>query len=265
MKKILTLMFVAALLASCTSTKNVTYFQDLQEGDTQVVTTLVKKIKMQPGDKISIVINSKTPEFVTRYNLITPTTGFNTNHSSTSGGNGVSAYTIDSYGCIDFPEIGKICIEGKTREEVAELIKNELITRKLINDPIVTIEYVNQQVSMLGEVNRPGKINIDKDYLTIIDAISLAGDLKIEGRRTDVTVLRQEGDTQKVYEIDLTSAQDIYSSPAYYLQQNDIVYVKPNAKRAGQANINSNTMRSTSFWMSLASFIMSFVTFIDNR
>ena len=93
----------------------------------------------------------------------------------------------------------------------------------------------------------------------------MAGDLTIEGTRTDVTVLRQEGDTQKIYEIDLTSGEAIYSSPAYYLQQNDIVYVKPNTKRAGQADINSNTLRSTSFWMSLASFVMALVTFIDNR
>ncbi|MBR3611925.1 MAG: polysaccharide biosynthesis/export family protein [Bacteroidaceae bacterium] len=264
MKKILSLLFIAALLAGCSSTKKVTYFQDLQNGETQAITTLAKKIKMQPGDKISIVVNSQTPEFVARYNLIAPTMRL----GSTTIGNGnneMSAYTIDSYGCIDFPEMGKIPVEGKTREEVADYIKNELITRKLVLDPTVTVEYVNQQISMLGEVNKPGKININKDYITILDAIAMAGDLKIEGKRADVTVLRQEGDKQKLYEIDLTSADAIYSSPAYYLQQNDIVYVKPNNKRAGQADINSNTMRSTSFWMSLASFVMALITFIDNR
>lgn len=161
--------------------------------------------------------------------------------------------------------MGKIPVEGKTREEVIEYIKEQLISRKLVLDPTVTVEYINQQVSVLGEVNRPGKVNIDRDYLTIIDAITIAGDLKIEGKRADVTVLRQEGDKQKLYEIDLTSADNIYSSPAYYLQQNDIVYVKPNNKRAGQADINSNTLRSTSFWMSLASFVMALITFIDNR
>lgn len=264
MKKILSLLLVAALFASCISTKKVTYFQDLQNGDTKTVTTLVKKIKMQPGDKLSIVVNSKTPEFVTRYNLITPSRTLGSETSGNNGG-GVSAYTIDSYGCIDFPELGKIPVEGKTREEVASCIKDELIAKKLVNDPIVTVEYINQQISVLGEVNRPGKINIDKDYITILDAIAMAGDLKIEGTRNNVTVLRQEGDTQKVYEIDLTSSDGIYNSPAYYLQQNDIVYVKPNTKRAGQADINSNTLRSTSFWMSLASFVMALITFIDNR
>lgn len=264
MKKILSLLFVAALLASCASTKKVTYFQDLQNGDTKTITAPVKKIKMQAGDKISIVVNSKTPEFVTRYNLIAPNRTFGSEGTGGSG-SAVSAYTIDSYGCIDFPEMGKIPVEGKTREEIAAYIKEQLIERKLVLDPNVTVEYVNQQFSVLGEVNRPGKLKIDKDYITILDAIAMAGDLKIEGTRTDVTVLRQEGDTQKIYEIDLTSGEAIYSSPAYYLQQNDIVYVKPNTKRAGQADINSNTLRSTSFWMSLASFVMALITFIDNR
>lgn len=264
MKKILSLLFVAALLASCASTKKVTYFQDLQDGDTKTITAPVKKIRMQAGDKISIVVNSKTPEFVTRYNLIAPNRTFGSEGSGSNGG-AVSAYTIDSYGCIDFPEMGKVPVEGKTREEIATYIKEQLIERKLVLDPNVTVEYVNQQFSVLGEVNRPGRLSIDKDYITILDAIAMAGDLKIEGTRTDVTVLRQEGDTQKIYEIDLTSGEAIYSSPAYYLQQNDIVYVKPNTKRAGQADINSNTLRSTSFWMSLASFVMALITFIDNR
>lgn len=267
MKKTLTLLFFIALLASCTTTKKVTYFQDLGNGDTKTITTLPNKIKMMPGDKLSIIVNSKDPELVALFNLTIPsrTFGSTNNTAGTNNTNGIAAYTIDSYGNIDFPVIGKINIEGKTREEVAGLIKNELITRKLVLDPIVTVEYVNQEITILGEVSRPGKVGINKDYITIIDAIAEAGDMKIEGLRNNVTVLRQEGDTQKVYEMDFTSAESIYSSPAFYLQQNDIVYVKPNSKRAGQADINSNTMRSTSFWMSLASFIMSFVTFIDNR
>ena len=264
MKKTLTLLLIAVLAASCTTTKKVTYFQDLQHGDSKTITSVVNKIKMTPGDKISIVVNSKDTELVTLFNLITPNRQFGSSGSGSSGGN-TAVYTVDSYGEIDFPVLGKINIEGKTREEVAAYVKNELISRKLVLDPIVTVEYVNQEITILGEVNKPGKINVKKDQMTIIDAIAEAGDLKIEGLRNNVTVLRQEGDTQKVYEINLTAAESIYSSPAYYLQQNDIVYVKPNKKRAGQADINSNTMRSTSFWMSLASFIMSFVTFVDNR
>lgn len=263
MKKLFSLLFIATILASC-ATKKITYFQDVQGGDTKTVTTLANKIKMQPGDKISIIVNSKTPELAILYNLVTPTR-FIGQESTSNNNNGVASYTIDSYGNIEFPVMGSINIEGKTREEVAKYIKDELISRQLLLDPIVTVEYVNQHISVLGEVNKPGQYNIEKDYITIIDALTMAGDLKIEGLRENITVLRQDGDQQKIYEIDLTSAESIYASPAYYLQQNDIVYVKPNRKRIGQSDINSNTLRSTSFWMSLASFVMALVTFIDNR
>lgn len=260
------MLFVATLLASCSTTKKITYFQDMQHGDTKSVTTLESKIKMKPGDKLAIVVNSKDPELTMLFNITIPNRQFGSEGTgSTGNNNGVATYIVDSYGNIDFPVIGEISIEGKTREEVADLIKKELIDRGLVLDPHVTVEYANQQITVLGEVNQPGKKSINRDAITIIDAIAMAGDLKIEGVRNNVTVIRQENGNQKVYEIDLTSAEDIYSSPAYYLQQNDIVYVKPNNKRAGQADINSNTLRSTSFWMSLASFVMALVTFIDNR
>ena len=267
MKKLLSLLFVAVIATACSTSKDVLYFQDAKGGDTKNVTTLVNKIKMKPGDKITIIVNSKDPELTALYNLVatTRTLGNNSNMGG-SGSNGISApYTIDSYGNIDFPVIGKMNIEGKTREEVAEYIKNELITRKQVLDPVVIVEYVNQNFTVLGDVNHPGKVNIDRDQLTIIDAIALAGDLKVTGKRNDVTVLRQEGDSQKIYEIDLRDTESINSSPAYYIQQNDIVYVKPNSKSAGGSSINSNTLRSTSFWMSLASFVMALTTFIENR
>ena len=264
MKKLLQLLFVAVIATACSTSKDVLYFQDAKGGDTKNVTTLVNKIKMKPGDKITIVVNSKDPELTMLYNLMSSSRTLS-NSSSTSSNGYSMPYTIDSYGNIDFPVIGKMNIEGKTREEVAEYIKNELITRKQVLDPVVIVEYVNQNFTVLGDVNRPGKVNIDRDQMTIIDAIALAGDLKVTGKRNDVTVLRQEGDTQKIYEIDLRDTESINSSPAYYIQQNDIVYVKPNSKSAGGSSINSNTLRSTSFWMSLASFVMALTTFIENR
>ena len=264
MKKLLSLLFVAVIATACSTSKDVLYFQDVKGGDTKNVTTLVNKIKMKPGDKITIIVNSKDPELTALYNLMSSSRTLN-NSSSTSSNGYSMPYTIDSYGNIDFPVIGKMNIEGKTREEVAEYIKNELITRKQVLDPVVIVEYVNQNFTVLGDVNRPGKVNIDRDQMTIIDAIALAGDLKVTGKRNDVTVLRQEGDSQKIYEIDLRDTESINSSPAYYIQQNDIVYVKPNSKSAGGSSINSNTLRSTSFWMSLASFVMALTTFIENR
>ena len=149
-----------------------------------------------------------------------------------------------------------------TRDQVAKHIKRTLVEKGLILDPVVIVDYSNLQVSVLGEVNRPGKQNIDKDSYTILDAISMAGDLTIQGERDNIMVLRYQDGVQKTYLLNINDAAQLHKSDAYYLKQNDIVYVEPNSVKAGQASINGNTVRSTSFWMSLASFIMSFVTFI---
>ena len=135
---------------------------------------------------------------------------------------------MDSKGDIDFPVLGKLHVQDMTREEVAVYIKKELQSHDLIKDPVVTVEFMNLSVNVMGEVNRPGRYNIDKDHLTILDALSQAGDLTIYGKREKVLVLRNENGKQRVYGINLCSADHLYSSPVYYLQQNDVVYVEPN-------------------------------------
>ena len=141
------------------------------------------------------------------------------------------------------------------REEIASYIKNELISKNLIKDPVVTVEFMNLAISVLGEVGKPGRYNIDRDKITLLDAISMAGDLTIYGKRDNVYVMRNEGGKQTSYRVNLLSAQDVYSSPAYYLQQNDVIYVEPNSVRARQSTVNGNNVRSTSFWISLASLL----------
>ena len=150
------------------------------------------------------------------------------------------------------------------REEIAECIKKELIKENLVKDPVVTVEFANLCISVLGEVNNPGRFSIDRDRLTILDALSMAGDLTIYGNRSKVMVLRQEGDVQRVYGLNLMSGEHIYTSPAYYLQQNDVVYVEPNAVKARQSTVNGNNVRSTSFWISLASLLTSIGILIFN-
>ena len=180
-----------------------------------------------------------------------------------SGSNrGVSGYTVDSKGNIDFPVLGEIHIAGMTREEVAAYIKKELQSHDLIKDPVVTVEYMNLSVAVMGEVNNPGRFSIDKDNLTILDALSQAGDLTIYGKREKVLVLRQEEGKQRVYGVNLCSAEHLYTSSAYYLQQNDVVYVEPNATKARQSTVNGNNVRSTSFWISLASLLTSIAVLI---
>lgn len=134
----------------------------------------------------------------------------------------------------------------------------------MVKDPVVTVEFMNLAVSVLGEVNNPGRYNIDKDNITILDALSQAGDLTVYGKREKVLILRNEDGKQRVYGVNLCSGDHIYSSPAYYLQQNDVVYVEPNDTKARQSTVNGNNVRSTSFWISLASLLTSIAILIVN-
>ena len=255
-------------LSSCNSSKQVVYFQDLKPGETEIKLPEVKAITIRPEDKISIIVNSRDPQLTDLFNL--PVMSRQLGQSLRSGGvstgnsQGVSAYTVNSEGEIDFPVLGKIYVAGMKREEIAGYIKEELIRQNLVKDPVVTVEFANLSVSVLGEVNSPGRFSIDRDRLTLLDALSMAGDLTIYGNRSKVMVLRQEGDVQRVYGVDLTSGEHIYTSPAYYLQQNDVVYVEPNEVKARQSTVNGNNVRSTSFWISLASLLTSIAILIFN-
>ena len=189
------------------------------------------------------------------FNLLEASRKVGSNSNSSQGE--VLGYTVNSNGCIDFPVLGEIKVEGLTREEIAKCIKDKLITKNLVKDPIVTVDFMNLSVSVLGEVKTPGKYYLDKDCMTLLDVISLAGDLTIYGKRDNIKVLRNENGEQKVYVVNLCSNNDVMSSPAYYLQQNDIVYVEPNKVKAGQSTVNDNNLRSISFWMSIGSFLMT--------
>lgn len=256
------------LFSSCGTSKDVIYFQDLKPGETEITLPDVESITVQPEDKISIIVNSRDPQLTDLFNLpvVSRQLGqsLRTNGASAGNNQGISGYTVNANGDIDFPVIGKIHVAGMKRDEIAQFIKDKLISGNLVKDPVVTVEFMNLCVSVLGEVNNPGRFSIDRDHLTILDALSMAGDLTIYGNRYKVLVLRQEGNTQRIYGIDLTSGEHVYSSPAYYLQQNDVVYVEPNSVKARQSTVNGNNVRSTSFWISLASLLTSIGILIFN-
>ena len=255
-----------ALLSSCRTPEKVVYFQDLKPGESEVRITDPVDIRIRPEDKISIIVNSRDPQLTNLFNLpyISKQLGATTQSGASGSNQGVSGYTVDMNGDIDFPVLGKIHVAGLKREEIAAHIKNELITKNLVKDPVVTVEFMNLCISVLGEVNDPGRVSIDRDRVTVLDALSMAGDLTIYGNREKVLVLRQEDGVQRVYGVNLTSAEHVYTSPAYYLQQNDVVYVEPNNVKARQSTVNGNNVRSTSFWISLASLLTSIGILIFN-
>ena len=244
------------LLWSCAAPKTISYFQDLNPGESELTITDPVEIKIQPKDKLSILVNSQDPRLTNLFNLpiLSSQIGTDNNYNQNRG---LSGYTVNKNGSIDFPVLGEIKVQGMTREDVAAYIKKELILQDLIKDPVVTVEFMNLCISVMGEVNHPGRYNIDRDHLTVLDALSMAGDLTIFGNREKVLILRQESGKQRVYGVDLNSAQHMYSSPVYYLQQGYVVYVEPNDTRKRQSTVNGNNIRSTSFWISIASLLTS--------
>ena len=259
MKNILLIIAVIIVAVTSCTTPNVTYFNDMKNSQNEAIKHVLD-IRLRPDDKLTIVVKSQDQRLSELFNLAI--------YSQRVGSTGsysqyMSSYTIDSQGNIDFPVLGKLHLAGMKREEVAELIKDELINRKQINDPHVTVEYTNLSVDVMGEVNKPGRYSFDRDHITLLDALSMAGDLTIFGQRDSVKVIRTNGYTdQTTYVVNLLRADDLYASPAFYLQQSDVVYVAPNDYRARQSTINANNVRSTSFWISIASLAASVTSVI---
>jgi polysaccharide export outer membrane protein len=218
-------------------------------------------ILVQPKDMISIVVTSRNPELAAMFNLATVSYQAGSESSATGGYNRIMGYSVDSDGDINFPIVGKVKVAGMTRWEVAETIKNELVSRNLLKDPVVTVEFLNFKISVLGEVNNPGAYTIQGDRINLLEALSLAGDLTIYGKRDNVSVIREQNGKRYVYKVDLRDA-NLFKSDAYYLQQNDVIYVEPNKVRAGQSTINENSFRSVSFWASISATLLTIVNLI---
>lgn len=255
----LILLSLAAVLAAACSAPKIAYLEDIGDGQTVQIAN-VKNIRILPEDKISILVNSRDPLLSNLFNLPFITRQFGSIDKGSAYSQGVSGYTVDSEGNINFPVLGQVHVAGLTRQEIAAKIKGELEGQNLVKDPVVTVEFLNLTVSVLGEVQRPGRFSIDKDRVTILDAIGMAGDLTIQGRRENVLVQRETGGKTTLYRVDLTKGSELYASPVFYLQQNDVVYVEPNAMKARQATVNGNNVRSTAFWFSLVSVLTSIAT-----
>ncbi len=251
-------------VASCATPRDIAYFQDIN-GETSIKADKAEPIRLKPMDQISIIVNSRDPQVTAMFNLPYYSNRIGQTQSMsdamTSGGasssQGMSGYTVDSQGYIDFPVLGLIQVGGLTREEVTEKIKEELLDSRQIKDPVVTVEFMNLGFAVLGEVTRPGRYKIDRDRFTVLDALALAGDLTINGRRSDVMLIRHDGNKDHAYYLNLLDSKELYASPAFYVEQGDVIYVTPNDKRMRESTVNGNNVRSASFWFSLASLLTS--------
>lgn len=241
------------LFSSCKTGEKVLYLQDVSEGQT-LTTQVSQSLKLLAGDKVSIIVtSSSTPAIAMQFNL--PITTIQAGAATSATSNQITLYTIDENGCVDMPNLGRIKISGLSRGEAASKIQSMLRAEQL-RDAVVTINAYDQYVTVLGEVTRPGRVNIVRDRLNLLDALGQAGDLTIQGRRDNVKVIREENGESKAYFVDLRS-KNLFNSPVYSLQQNDIIYVSPNNVRVGQSTNNDNSVRSISTWLSVSSVLIS--------
>lgn len=250
-------ILTALLVTSCASQKRAWYLQDAQPFTPEQIAEN-GQIRIKPLDRLTIVVNSKDPELAVPFNSsssLSSLTGA-TNYGSATN-QSLQIRTVDENGQLEMPVIGKIECKGKTRSELAQAIADKIVEGGYINDPTVNVQFADMKISVIGEVARPGHYDVTRDKLSIFDALAMAGDLTIYGQRENVALIREENGMRTVHYFDLKNP-DILTSPYFYLQQDDVVYVTPNKYKAQAGEINQNR----SFYISLVSVAVSVATLL---
>lgn len=233
LKQLLIIISILYTLSSCTTSKEIVYFQDqkIRVGEPLKRT----EFRYKPNDVLTIDVSALDDAVVKPFNLA-PVSYSGSNISAQSNLT-KQTYYVDGDGYIEFPVLGRIQIGGLTRQEAVTMLKEKITP--YVKDPIVTIRVTNFTVTVLGEVNNPGAFIIEDERVTLTEALGLAGDLTIYGKRENVFLIRDENNKKTYTSIDLTSINSI-NSPIYTLQQNDVLYVEPNKAKVRSATYNQN-------------------------
>ena len=248
---------VMLLLGACNAQRNVLLLQDVENG-AEISLPENYMIRIKPLDQLTVVVNSRNPELAKPFNSSSSYNALTgTNIASATGENSLQVLTVDEQGYLTMPILGEIECAGMTRQELAQDIERRIIEGGYLSDPQANVRFAELTISIIGEVNRPGRYDIKKDQISILEALALAGDMTIYGNRSEVAVVRERDGKSIVTKLDLRSG-DIFASPCYYLEQNDVVIVSPNKYKAATSEINQNR----TFWISIASTTISLATLI---
>ncbi|TDQ24077.1 polysaccharide biosynthesis/export family protein [Tenacibaculum caenipelagi] len=245
------LAIIILTITSCASKKDIVYFQNDEVNQSK--TNTAYKTIFKADDLLQITISALDLEAVKPFNL--PAVTFSATTDRAVGTPQQQSYLIDSNGFIDFPVLGQIKLAGLSRTEAIDLLKSKL-SPDYIKNPTINIKITNFSVTVLGDVKNPGRFTIPNERISVLEAIGLAGDLNMSGIRI-IEVKREENNQIKSYKLDLRSNK-IFNSPAYYLQQNDVVYVEPNKATSQDAAYNKNT----GLFISLGSVIISLISIL---
>ncbi|HMC02408.1 MAG TPA: polysaccharide biosynthesis/export family protein [Flavobacteriaceae bacterium] len=240
---------IVIAISSCGSSKEVVYFQDELIGKNEQI-PIDSELIYKPNDLLTIVVSGLDPEAVKPFNL--PVIANNNSLIKAQGELKMQTYLVDLKGFIEFPVLGEIKLGGLTRSQATQLLKTKLTD--YIKDPIVNIRLANFTVTVLGEVNNPGTFTIEDERISLIEAIGLAGDLTIYGKRENVFLIREDNGIKRFTKFDLTSIK-VVNSPSYYLTQNDVIYVEPNKAKVRSSSYNQNNVIIISAVATLATIV----------
>ena len=252
-------VYISIFLQACHPEKRLSslvYFN--QQGDS----TLAKMVQnaeplIQPGDRLSIIVNALDPASAAPYNLGSAsalTSGSTPSLGTPASGSGNGGYVVEADGRIHFPQLGKIQVAGMQRRQLIDTLSRRLV--KFLTDPIVTVQFLNFKITVLGEVARPGTISIPDGKVTLIEAIGLSGDLPITARRDNITVIREKNGQREFGRVDMLS-KNVFSSPYFVLKQNDVVYVELTKEKVAATDLATSTFRTN---ISLAATAISVIS-----
>ena len=243
------------LLSSCVNTRKATYFVDQQDATLPSSVTIPQTIITQ-NDLLSITVSSLNAQASALFNAPNVTGG-------TTSGSGApiqsSGYLVDADGNIQFPLLGTIKASGLTENQLKATLIKSLIDKKLLLDPIVTVRHLNFKVTVLGEVGNPTVVNVPNEKITLLEALGLAGDITIYGKRDNVMVIREESGAKVIKRLNLSSSE-LFNSPYYYLRSNDIVYVEPNKTKVASSSRGTQLLPIILSGLSFAAIIIDRVT-----
>lgn len=262
MKKLLipfVLMVMIMLIGSCSGSKQVAYFQNI-DSISLAASRGLYEAKIMPKDELTITVITTNPQASAPFNLTVSNTIGSSGQLSTGQGS-LQGYLVDNNGNINFPVLGTIHVGGLTKNQAEEKIRDGVKPYLAASEnPIVTVRMSSYRVTVVGEVGSPRVIPVSTEKMSIIEALAQAGDLSIYGKRNNVLLIREDATGQKqAHRLNLNDA-NIFNSPYYYLQQNDIIYVEPNGVKAKNSGIGS----STTIWFSFIGIVTSVASLVVN-
>ncbi|MEC5166448.1 polysaccharide export outer membrane protein [Flavobacterium sp. PL11] len=255
MKKII-FFLITIFLFSCTPKKDVVYYQNIDNLPPQAYSNSYE-IQIQPDDLLSIIVFAEDPEIASPFNLATTNLQKSIKSGQSGGQGAMQLYLVDADGNIEFPVLGKIKVSDLSRTDVLNMFRSKIAV--YIKNPIVNIRIANFKVAIQGEVKSAGVYNIESERITLIEALSMAGDLTIYGKRDNILIIREINGVKSFNRVDITKG-DFINSPFYYLAQNDVVYVEPNKNKVRAAAVNPNTtliFSVTSILITIVSLIIT--------